>query len=229
MLRRHRRLSRLRILIVHAGGDSRRLPAYAPCGKIFVPLPADSDAPLPVTLFDRLVPDFLALPPGCRTRAGAGGGRRRADPVRCGPVSFAAPGIIALGCHATPEEASRHGVFCIGADGAVSRVSAEAVRRSAAAEGAIDPARTRASGYRGHDIDAAASAALLAAFGVALALPARSTSRRSRAGGTWITASTCTAKSVALWAGRDPRSLYRSARKSGSTWPESRWTRAFRR
>lgn len=29
----------LRILIVHAGGDSRRLPAYSPCGKIFVPLP----------------------------------------------------------------------------------------------------------------------------------------------------------------------------------------------
>ena len=32
-------LRRLRILIVHAGGDSRRLPAYSPCGKIFIPLP----------------------------------------------------------------------------------------------------------------------------------------------------------------------------------------------
>src|SRR4051794_39575566 len=30
-------LSTLRILIVHAGGDSRRLPAYSPGGKIFVP------------------------------------------------------------------------------------------------------------------------------------------------------------------------------------------------
>ena len=34
-------LARLRILIVHAGGDSRRLPAYGPCGKIFVPVPGD--------------------------------------------------------------------------------------------------------------------------------------------------------------------------------------------
>src|SRR4051794_23844897 len=32
-------LRRLRILILHAGGDSRRLPAYSPCGKLFVPLP----------------------------------------------------------------------------------------------------------------------------------------------------------------------------------------------
>src|SRR5947209_6475012 len=31
----------LRVLIVHAGGDSRRLPAYGPCGKIFVPVPGD--------------------------------------------------------------------------------------------------------------------------------------------------------------------------------------------
>ncbi len=33
-------LSGLRILIVHAGGDSRRLPAYSHCGKMFVPIPA---------------------------------------------------------------------------------------------------------------------------------------------------------------------------------------------
>src|SRR6266508_2533050 len=55
-------LSGLRILIVHAGGDSRRLPAYAPCGKIFVPVPGESDAPYPLTLFDRLIPPFLDLP-----------------------------------------------------------------------------------------------------------------------------------------------------------------------
>ena len=29
----------LRILILHAGGDSRRVPAYGPCGKIFSPVP----------------------------------------------------------------------------------------------------------------------------------------------------------------------------------------------
>jgi fucokinase len=39
-------LSRLRILIVHAGGDSKRLPAYGPCGKILLPIPGESDRAL---------------------------------------------------------------------------------------------------------------------------------------------------------------------------------------
>ena len=55
-------LSELRILIIHAGGDSKRLPAYGPCGKIFVPVPGDSDRCLPMTLFDRQLPTYLALP-----------------------------------------------------------------------------------------------------------------------------------------------------------------------
>ncbi len=42
ILKREQRLEGLRILIVHAGGDSRRLPAYSPCGKIFVPVPGRS-------------------------------------------------------------------------------------------------------------------------------------------------------------------------------------------
>jgi fucokinase len=58
----------LRILIVHAGGDSRRLPAYSPRGKVFVPLPGDS----PSALFDRLVPSFLDLPGGSRLRTNSG-------------------------------------------------------------------------------------------------------------------------------------------------------------
>src|SRR3954470_1746584 len=45
-------LRRLRILIVHAGGDSRRLPAYSACGKIFTPLPGENDTALGLTLFD---------------------------------------------------------------------------------------------------------------------------------------------------------------------------------
>jgi hypothetical protein len=57
-------LRSLRVLIIHAGGDSRRLPAYSPCGKIFVPVPGDSDRVLGLTLFDRQLPTYLRLPPG---------------------------------------------------------------------------------------------------------------------------------------------------------------------
>src|SRR6185312_14751997 len=59
--KRESQLEGLRILIVHAGGDSRRLPAYSPCGKIFVPVPGESHSALGLTLFDRLAPTYLGL------------------------------------------------------------------------------------------------------------------------------------------------------------------------
>ncbi len=115
-------LRKLRILIVHAGGDSKRLPAYGPCGKIFVPVPGESDSALPLTLFDRQLPIYLALPQ-------SEGGREVGQVVITsgdvmlrfapGEVSFAAAGVTGLACYAQPEQASRHGVFCRGEGDAV--------------------------------------------------------------------------------------------------------------
>ena len=113
-------LSRLRILIVHAGGDSRRLPAYSPCGKIFIPLPGGRNPRVGTTLFDRLVPPFLELPAGApgtgQVVVASGDALIRFD---ASAVGFQAPGITALGAPASPEEAARHGVFCPNADGTV--------------------------------------------------------------------------------------------------------------
>ena len=105
----------LRILIVHAGGDSRRLPAYGPCGKIFIPVPSESDTAIPLSLFDRQLPIYLRLP-----EPAAGVGQvvitsgdvlLRFEPAE---VRFAAEGVTGLTCYAPPEQASRHGVFCRG-------------------------------------------------------------------------------------------------------------------
>lgn len=163
--RERRRLSELRILIVHAGGDSRRLPAYGPCGKIFVPLPSDCDAPLPVTLFDRLVPDFLALPPGIPGRGqvvvAAGDALVRFDASQ---VSFAKAGLTAISCYATPEEASRHGVFCAGPDDTASlylQKPSIAVQQS---RGAIDALGRVALDAGVMSLDAEAAQRLLDAF-----------------------------------------------------------------
>ncbi len=117
-------LGNLRVLIVHAGGDSRRLPAYGPCGKIFVPVPCESDTAVPVSLFDRQLPTYLALPEP------AGSASSRQDENRGGQVvltsgdvllrfepaeaQFAAEGVTGLACYAPPEQASQHGVFCRG-------------------------------------------------------------------------------------------------------------------
>jgi fucokinase len=110
----------LRILIVHAGGDSRRLPAYSPCGKIFVPLPGDSPSVVTPTLFDRLVPAFLDLPAGPpgegQIVVASGDALILFDRSEVGCMRA---GITALGSKVSPEEAARHGVFCPNADGSV--------------------------------------------------------------------------------------------------------------
>ena len=115
-------LRSLRVLIIHAGGDSRRLPAYSPCGKIFVPVPGDSDRVLGLTLFDRQLPTYLRLPPGAEGRGqvviATGDVLLTFDPAR---VRFDRPGITGLGCLASPDVAKDHGVFCAGAAGRVLR------------------------------------------------------------------------------------------------------------
>jgi len=54
-------LASRRILVLHSGGDSRRLPAYAAQGKVFAPLHAtDADA-RPLSLLDLIVQDLAPL------------------------------------------------------------------------------------------------------------------------------------------------------------------------
>ena len=73
-----------------------------------------------MTLFDRLYPAFRELPPGPR---GAGQVVVTAGDALmlfdAAAVRFDRPGIVALGAYATPEAASKHGVFCASPDGQV--------------------------------------------------------------------------------------------------------------
>jgi galactokinase/mevalonate kinase-like predicted kinase len=55
-------LSSRRVLMIHAGGESRRLPAYVPEGKIFAPVPAPSSSFLPPVVFDVELSLFLRYP-----------------------------------------------------------------------------------------------------------------------------------------------------------------------
>ena len=161
-------LRRLRILIVHAGGDSRRLPAYAPCGKIFVPVPGESDAGLAPTLFDRLLPSFLGLPPGGRADGqvvvASGDALTRFDPA---DVSLAGPGLIALGCHASPEQASRHGVFCPTPDGRVRLYLQKPEPEAQVRVGAVNRYGQTILDIGVMSFDASFALALLDAFGAA--------------------------------------------------------------
>jgi Predicted kinase related to galactokinase and mevalonate kinase len=51
-----------RILIIHAGGESRRMPCYAPEGKIFAPVPVATSSIIPPVLLDMQLALFLKYP-----------------------------------------------------------------------------------------------------------------------------------------------------------------------
>ncbi|MGA2977846.1 MAG: L-fucokinase [Spirochaetia bacterium] len=55
-------LARRRILVIHAGGESRRLPAYVPEGKLFAPVPVPSSSFLPPVVLDLELSLFLKYP-----------------------------------------------------------------------------------------------------------------------------------------------------------------------
>ncbi|MGD0014135.1 MAG: L-fucokinase, partial [Bryobacteraceae bacterium] len=156
----------LRLLILHAGGDSRRLPAYGPCGKIFIPVPGETHSALGSTLFDRVAPGFLALPPA----AGAAGQVVVASGdalllFDASAVQFQAAGMTALGCLATPEEAARHGVFCLARDGTVRLFLQKPSLAEQTARGAIDRYGQTVLDVGVMSLDASAAAALLKACG----------------------------------------------------------------
>lgn len=158
-------LARLRVLIIHAGGDSRRLPAYGPCGKIFLPVPGESGGELGCTLFDLLAPAFLDLPAGAPGRGQvvvtAGDALIRID---LSAVRLDGAGITGVGSWASPEEAARHGVYCAGEDGAVRLYLQKPSLLEQARTGAINGAGRAVLDAGVMSFDAAAAAALLRAF-----------------------------------------------------------------
>ena len=156
-------LSDLRILIVHAGGDSRRLPAYSHCGKLFVPLPAKGQPSVSTTLFDRLMPSFFALPEAPRGQVVVASG----DALilfDAGAVDFSRPGITALGSLAAANEAAHHGVFCSDQNGSVRRFMQKPSLQAQADTGALNDAGEAVLDLGIMSCDAAAAVRLMRAF-----------------------------------------------------------------
>jgi fucokinase len=215
-------LERLRILIVHAGGDSRRLPAYGPCGKIFLPVPA-GEGDLPPSLFDLLVPAFLRLPAPVSGRGQvvvtAGDALLLFDPAI---VGFEHPGVTALTCYAAAEEASRHGVYCLGAGGVVRRFLQKPSPPRQQAEGAMNEAGRTPLDLGVMSLDAPSACALLNAFSVA-PLPGGRFDFTPAARALLLQHGLDLYREIccAMGSGATLEHYIRSARSSGSTWPEA--------
>ena len=98
-----------RILLIHAGGESRRLPAYAPEGKLFSPLPIASSALLPPVVLDVQLALFLKYP-WRRGEIVVSSGDAVVDFDPAGVPEERSP-VFGFAKPASLEQGSRHGVF----------------------------------------------------------------------------------------------------------------------
>jgi fucokinase len=158
-------LRRLRILIIHAGGDSKRLPAYGPCGKLFVPLPGETCSALGWTLFDRMASTLLSLPAreqgAGQVVVASGDALLLFDPDAFQP---APGGVTALGSYAQPEAARRHGVFSVAGDGTLRLYLQKPSPEEQQRMGAGDRSQRSVLDLGLMSFDAATAAAWLKAF-----------------------------------------------------------------
>ncbi|MCC6819271.1 MAG: bifunctional fucokinase/L-fucose-1-P-guanylyltransferase [Verrucomicrobia subdivision 3 bacterium] len=104
-----------RKLMLHSGGQSRRLPAYAPIGKLLMPVPA-----FRWSRGQRLDQTLLDLQLGHYARVLAHGGSRTVAMLVSGDTLIRLPGelpafpdvdVLGLGMWGTPEKAKDFGVF----------------------------------------------------------------------------------------------------------------------
>lgn len=125
-----------RVCIVHCGGDSRRLPAYAAQGKVFAPLPVQTDKPHTVGLFDLIVDDLSRIDLPDEGRVVVATGDVFLD-IGEHELGFDRPGIVGVAWPDTPQRGSRHGVYIADAAGEIIGFLHKPTRDQAHALGAI--------------------------------------------------------------------------------------------
>ena len=111
----HSWLSAGKRIVIHSDGQSRRLPAYAPIGKSFIPFPVfkwGRGQRIDQSLFDIQRPLLEKIlekaPSGLNTLVASGDALVRTD-FFAGKIPEA--DVVCIGIWAQPDAASRHGVF----------------------------------------------------------------------------------------------------------------------
>ncbi len=130
-------LGHLRILLIHSGGASQRLPAYSPLGKIFAPLPLLRPDGQICTLFDHLYLTLAGLP----ERLGAGMLIVAGDVFLLADhrhVTAPAAGVTALTMRVDAELGRGHGVFVTDSGGQIAKTLQKVSIETMQQEGAAD-------------------------------------------------------------------------------------------
>lgn len=128
--------ARRRVLLIHSGGDSQRMPAYGALGKIFTPLPFVLPHSATSTIFDWLYVLASGLPalPG-EVVVLSGDVVLLFDPNRLG---YRQADVRGIGIRAPLDVGTRHGVFAVGNDGKLRRFLHKLDAHALEAAGALD-------------------------------------------------------------------------------------------
>ncbi len=130
-------LSGLRILCIHSGGDSKRVPQYSACGKIFSPVPRLLPDGRRSTLFDEFVIGMSGIP--ARIKSGmlvcSGDVLLLFNPLQ---LDFYGEGAAALSIKENVETGKNHGVFLGGEQGLVKRCLQKQTVKTLTDCGAVD-------------------------------------------------------------------------------------------
>lgn len=130
-----------RLLLIHSGGLSQRLPAYSPVGKIFAPLPLSRPDGQVATLFDHLYTTLAGLPdrlgPGLLVLAGDVFLLFDHRHVSLNPDKL--PGCTAITIRVPPDVAAAHGVFVTDPHGNITRTLQKVSPETMRLAGAIGP------------------------------------------------------------------------------------------
>ncbi len=107
-----------RVLMLHSGGDSRRLPQYSLSGKVFSALPVKTPWGAASTVFD----ETMALSSAWAERLPAGLLVGSGDVVlvfETEGLDWSNPGITGVAMPQPPEVGAQHGVYVVGPGGTV--------------------------------------------------------------------------------------------------------------
>lgn len=127
----------LKLLVIHSGGDSKRIPQYSACGKLFSPVPRRLSDGRRSTLFDEFVIGMTGIP--ARMRDGmlvlSGDVLLLFNPLQ---MEFYTSGGAALSFQKDVETGKNHGVFVGNTDGYVEKFLHKQSPDTLAAQGAVD-------------------------------------------------------------------------------------------
>ncbi len=127
----------LRILVIHSGGDSKRVPQYSACGKLFSPVPRELPDGRRSTLFDEFIIAMSGVP--ARLESGmlvlSGDVLLLFNPLQ---IDFFGNGAAALSIKENVETGKDHGVFLRDANGNVGKFLHKQTVETLTNVGAVD-------------------------------------------------------------------------------------------